>query len=405
MNHSVATRTNNRRGLSSLELFVGAGGLALGMASAGIHHEAVLDWDKDACRTIRENQSREHPLADGWKVLQADVVKFDFARNFPTVDIVSGGPPCQPFSLGGRHRGNCDHRDMFPTAVRAIRELTPRAFIFENVRGLLRKSFSSYFGYILLQLGYPELVQRTAEPWIDHLSRLEKYHTKGVQKGLHYRTVYRLLNAADFGVPQKRERVFIVGFRNDLKREWSFPKNTHSRDSLLHAKWVTGDYWDMLKVPTVKRPQLPTSDRTRVERLKANYSLFPPELDRWHTVRDALKGLPDPYKGQRGGKFSNHMIREGARSYPGHTGSTWDDPAKTLKAGGHGVPGGENMLRDYDGNLRYFTVRESARLQTFPDDWIFTGSWTECMRQIGNAVPVRLARVVADSVSTQALAL
>ncbi|MFH0911218.1 MAG: DNA cytosine methyltransferase, partial [Planctomycetota bacterium] len=97
-------------------------------------------------------------------------------------------------------------------------------------------------------------------------------------------------------------------------------------------------------------------------------------------------------------EIHNHRFQPGARPYPGHTGSPFDEPAKTLKAGDHGVPGGENMLAYPDGKVRYFTVRESARLQTFPDKFIFHGSWTETMRQLGNAVPVALARVVAKEI-------
>ena len=101
--------------------------------------------------------------------------------------------------------------------------------------------------------------------------------------------------------------------------------------------------------------------------------------------------------------FHNHVLQPGARSYPGHTGSPVDMPAKALKAGDHGVPGGENMLRRVDGTVRYFTVRESARIQTFPDDYELHGSWTEAMRQLGNAVPVRLARIGAEAVHTHLL--
>jgi DNA (cytosine-5)-methyltransferase 1 len=118
----------------------------------------------------------------------------------------------------------------------------------------------------------------------------------------------------------------------------------------------------------------------------------------WATVRDAVSDLPDPEQNPRNG-VPNHVFNSGARSYPGHTGSPLDQPAKTLKAGDHGVPGGENMLCRPDGSVRYFTVREAARLQTFPDDFVFQGSWSESMRQLGNAVPVRLGEVVAESVA------
>jgi DNA (cytosine-5)-methyltransferase 1 len=91
-------------------------------------------------------------------------------------------------------------------------------------------------------------------------------------------------------------------------------------------------------------------------------------------------------------------LQQGAKQYVGHTGSLLDEPSKTIKAGGHGVPGGENMIVLDDGSVRYYTVREAARIQTFPDDYFFPCSWTESMRQIGNAVPVKLGALVADSV-------
>ena len=128
-------------------------------------------------------------------------------------------------------------------------------------------------------------------------------------------------------------------------------------------------------------------------------SLFPETTMRWQTVRDALAGLPDPHDVAKASAIPNHELRLGARSYPGHTGSDIDEPAKTLKAGGHGVPGDENMIRLRDGSIRYFTTRESARLQTFPDDYVFAGSWTESMRQIGNAVPVMLAHTMGDAIA------
>jgi DNA (cytosine-5)-methyltransferase 1 len=126
----------------------------------------------------------------------------------------------------------------------------------------------------------------------------------------------------------------------------------------------------------------------------------PTGLRRWQTVRDAINGLPNP-QGDRAALFSNHEYRGGARQYVGHSGSVLDEPSKTIKAGAHGVPGGENTLVMDNGDLRYYTVRESARIQTFPDTYQFHGSWTESMRQIGNAVPVRLARIIGDSIAQQ----
>ena len=204
----------------------------------------------------------------------------------------------------------------------------------------------------------------------------------------------RVLNAADFGVPQRRERVFIVGFRADLDIEWSFPESTHTQDALLWSQWRSGDYWDGHGLPTT--PVLEPNARTKAMARRINEK---PTLLPWRTTRDALFDLPDPKtEPAASSQYPNHQFQPGARSYPGHTGSPLDEPAKTLKAGDHGVPGGENMLRHPNGDVRYFSVRESARLQAFPDEFLFHGSWTETMRQLGNAVPVTLAQVVATSI-------
>lgn len=382
--------------MRSVELFAGAGGLAIGVSDAGFRHEAVLEKDRHSCETIRHNQRRKvDPIAD-WTLHETDARTFDYSGLPEDLDLIAGGPPCQPFSLGGRHRGRDDERDMFPEMVRAIRELKPRAVIVENVKGLMRESFAKYFEYIILQLSYPEIILKQDEDWTDHLSRLERHHLQGKSKDLAYRMVFRLLNAADYGVPQKRERVFIVGFRQDLALEWSFPKPTHSLDALLREQWVTGEYWERHEIPVKLRPEMPPKLRNKVNRL--SLTLLPERESPWTTVRDAISDLPDPEEAREFDEIPNHAFNPGARSYPGHTGSPLDEPSKTLKAGDHGVPGGENMLARPDGGVRYFTVRESARLQTFPDNYVFHGSWTETMRQLGNAVPVTLARVIARDV-------
>ena len=385
-----------------MELFSGAGGLALGIGKAGFQHEAVIERDKHACDTVRENQAQGHKLVRDWTLYPDDVTKFDFARLRSDVDLVAGGPPCQPFSIGGKHRGHRDNRDMFPQVIRAVRALRPRAILVENVRGLLRKSFASYFGYIMLQLEHPEIARRDAERWADHLARLEKQHTSGTEDGLRYQVVYRLVNAANYGVPQKRDRVFLVGFRSDLKANWSFPEETRSLDALLHEQWVTGGYWERNRVAARQRPDIPARVRRRVEKLRQ--SLFAPSEEPWRTVNEALADLPDP-ESEPTSHYLNHSLIPGARTYKGHTGSPLHEPAKTLKAGDHGVPGGENTLLTPDGRVRYFTVRESARLQTFPDDYVFHGSWSETMRQLGNAVPVDLSFVMAGAVGQRLAAL
>ncbi len=379
--------------MRSLELFAGAGGLALGVAKAGFRHEAVVEWDQNACGTIRENKQRG--VID-WPLFETDVRRFDYSVYGEGIDLLAGGPPCQPFSIGGKHRGYNDTRNLFPEAIRAVRELKPKAVLFENVKGLLRQSFAKYLEYILLQITYPDIGHKPGEEWISHLSRLEKHHTRGKHDGLSYRVVFRLLNAADYGVPQRRERVLIVGFRSDLELDWSFPTATHSRHSLLWDKWVSGEYWERHRIPKGKRPVAP--DRVREQ---MDCGLFGPNTEPWRTVRDALIGLPDPERRNSEHSILNHRLVPGARAYAGHTGSPLDEPGKTLKAGDHGVPGGENMIAFEDGRVRYFTVRESARIQTFPDDYGFFGSWTESMRQLGNAVPVTLGNVIAKGIHTR----
>ena len=381
--------------MRSIELFAGAGGLALGTSSAGFRHEAVVELDRNACDTIQRNKELGVRPISSWPLIQADVRVVDF-KPFKGVDLVSGGPPCQPFSIGGKHHGHKDSRNLFPEVVRAVRATKPRAFLIENVKGLMRAAFADFFEYVLLQLTYPELAPKNNESWLSHRARLEKHHTKGQPGGLHYRVVFQTLNAANFGVPQRRERVFIVGFRSDIAREWSFPEPTHSYDSLLRDQWITGEYWKRHRIPKRRRPPEPTRFKARIARLRE--SLLPTNGRSWKTVRDAIADLPDPTRSKRHG-ISNHEHNPGARVYPGHTGSPLDEPAKTLKAGDHGVPGGENMLAYTNGSVRYFTVRESARLQGFPDKIVFAGSWTETMRQLGNAVPVTLARVVATKVA------
>jgi len=381
--------------MRSVELFAGAGGLAMGCELAGFEHLAVVEWDKWACDTVRENQRRGYPLLHSWNLYEGDVRAFDWDSIPEDIELLAGGPPCQPFSIGGKHKAQADSRDMFPATVEVIRRLKPKAFIIENVKGLTRSSFANYFSYIQLQLEFPELPPIGDEDWSDHLKRLQEEKTSGKSKGvgLTYNVVPTLVNAANYGVPQKRERVFLVGFRDDLGVEWSFPEPTHSYDALLHDQWVTGKYWRRHGLPT---PPLPDNLASRVAKLRQE--MFPLPTLPWRTVRDAIRGLPDP-ESPAAAEVPNHLFQPGARSYPGHTGSPMDLPAKTLKAGGHGVPGGENMMVRDDGSVRYFTVRESARIQTFPDGFRFHGSWSETMRQLGNAVPVLLAQRVASSVA------
>lgn len=273
---------------------------------------------------------------------------------------------------------------MFPCAIRCIEHLQPKAFIFENVKGLLRDSFSQYFNYIILRLMYPHCTICDKESWEEHLIRLKKLNPMQY-RGVQYDVSYKLLNAADYGVPQKRERVFIVGLRSDLGLEWKFPRATHTEDRLNWDKFVTGEYWERHNIQAQTNIELSNL-------LKNKYGFFPPTGAPWQTVRDALFGVPHPKDKH---DIPDHVFKDGARTYPGHTGSEIDQPSKTIKAGGHGVPGGENMIRYEDGSVRYFTAYEAKLIQTFPQDFIVAGAWGEAMRQIGNAVPVKLAEAIA----------
>lgn len=399
---SSAALAQRSEGLKSIELFTGAGGLSLATHYSGFQHQGLFEWNADACGTLALNA--EMGGAQGlqlWadRINRGDVRDVSF-ENYSDLDLVAGGPPCQPFSLGGKHRGMEDQRDMIPQFIRAVREAKPRAFIMENVRGLARKSFASYLHVTVLQLTYPEIERRDGEEWASHYTRLQQHHTSTSRsEGLMYNVVLDVLNSADYGVPQCRERLFIVGFRSDIDANWSFPEPTHSLDRLLFDQWVSGEYWDRVNV----RP--PASPLRRApQRVAALSKTTPPPSRPWKTLREAIATLPDPRSDQLSASgLYNHRYQPGARPYPGHTGSPMDAPSKTLKAGAHGVPGGENMIDFGDGTYRYFTIREAARLQTFPDTWRFHGAWSEAMRQLGNAVPVEMANAVAHKVASTLL--
>lgn len=370
--------------MRNLELFSGAGGLAAGFSLAGFEHCAMVEHQKDACETLRYNYPQT-------SIFEGDVRNFDF-NTLSDVDVITSGPPCQPFSLGGKHQGYQDTRDMFPAAVQAIRTLAPKAFVLENVKGLLRSNFKPYLDYILLQLTYPEVEIIKNEPWQSHYTRLLAL-TPHTYQGLGYSVSYQLMNAADYGVPQIRERVFIVGIRTDLACQWQFPTPTHDVDALKWIQYVETDYWDRLSTP------VPESIKAQIHmvgtRLKRKYGLFAPPLKPWVTLREAISDLPCPESSPH--YHPDHYFRAGAKIYQGHTGSYIDLPSKTIKAGNHGVPGGENMIRWETGDVRYLTILEAKRLQTFSDDYHISGVWSEAMRQLGNAVPVKLAQILANA--------
>ncbi|MDQ3043559.1 MAG: DNA cytosine methyltransferase [Chloroflexota bacterium] len=378
---------------TSIELFAGAGGSALGIHEAGFDHLALVELNRHACATLRRNAAYLGLASDRDRIVEGDVEEFDYRPFGHFVDLLAAGAPCQPFSLGGKHRGDEDGRNMFPQVFRAMRELHPKAALLENVRGLKRQSFRLYFDYILHQLETPHLEPRPDETWWDHNARLLRSRDREaiVAPETTYTVVEKVLNSADFGVPQQRHRVIIVAFRNDLDVSWKHPEGEHSEDALLFQQYVTGEYWERTNL--TRRP-VPAALKKRLTTLR----LVPPGGKAWRTLRDAFAGLPEPVDRLEDPTFQFHIGIPGARVYPGHTANALDRPAKTIKAGDHGNPGGEHILLQDDGMLRYFTVREAARVQSFPDYYHFAGSRTEAMRQIGNAVPVLLGQVVAESV-------
>jgi len=369
---------------TSIELFTGGGGLAWALHEAGFRHLLVNEIERRACETLEQA---------GWPLVPGDVHALDFRAFEGRVDVLAGGVPCQPWSLGGVHGGYDDPRNLWPELFRCVRESRPRAVIAENVRGLLRPSFRPYYEYILNELRLPFEQRVDGEDWRDHDRRLRKALARGATDVSERYDVFCLpVNAADYGVPQIRQRVFVVAFRADLGlADWQRPPATHS-EGALHLDQSTGGYWSRHGIPPRYDP--PMVPAPGVVGSGAEDGLLP-----WRTLRDAVADLPEPLgdKVEHPG-WLHHVGWPGARSYPGHTPNVLDRPAKTVKAGVHGVPGGESVLRRDDGSIRYLTVREVARIMTFPDHWRLAGPRGEQMRQLGNAVPPLLGRAMADAV-------
>lgn len=364
--------------MRSAELFSGCGGLAYGLSLAGFEHDLMVEWDADAVATVDHNRRRRIRHVRDWPLVQGDVRAINWAPFAGQMALVAGGPPCQPFSIGGKHRGQHDDRDMWPEAIRAVRETRPSAFLFENVRGLARPVFAEYLQSIVKQLTWLDF------PWRAHtLGLLDGYSERAVDTPATYDVMVLKVNTADYGAAQKRHRVIVAGVRRDLEIPFEPPAPTHSRERLLWDQWVTGEYWVRHGLRQPPDNRIASGDRLLVRGLRISGER--PSSRPWRTVRDALMDLGPP------NDKDNHVFQPGARVYPGHTGSPLDQPAKALKAGGHGVPGGENMMVQADGTVRYFTVREAARLQGLPDTYLFPRSWTESMRQLGNAVPTQLS--------------
>jgi DNA (cytosine-5)-methyltransferase 1 len=369
----------------NLNLFAGGGGFAVGMRLAGCSPKFVYEIDTQAQETLRGvGFLRQQP--PGWAVHKGDVTLVNWTKFPYKVRVLAAGVPCQPFSLAGNHMAQKDSRNLFPTLLTAIRHLKPRAVIIENVPGLLRPQFRSYFEYVLRSLNAPALIKGNQESWRSHNKRLRKHLNR---LPAEYTVHHAILNAADYGVPQIRKRLFIVAIRKG-HRAFQFPATTHSRAILIRDK-ASGAYW--------RRHNLRPRTKSAREALETGSRAVG---SAWVTVRDVIRLLPHPSRSENSSRQNggppNHWIIAGARSYSGHNGSELDWPSKTLKAGVHGVPGGENTVRAGNNRIRYYTLREAASVQSFPIDHEFKGHRLRATRQIGNAVPPLLAKAVLRSV-------
>ncbi|MEV6571805.1 DNA (cytosine-5-)-methyltransferase [Streptomyces sp. NPDC051577] len=415
---------------TSVELFAGGGGLAMAVHNAGFRPLLVNEFHKRACETLRANLAEKRDADDTsvstggkWPLVEGDVRDIaSFAYLKGKVDVLAGGPPCQPFSLGGVAKGTEDERNMFPEMFRAIREMEPKAVICENVRGLLRPSFEPYFKYILNEMRLPFEERGKGVSWEKHNEILEGILEEGSADSSQRYQVYPIeVNAANYGVPQIRHRVIIVAFRADLDVRWDDfqPVEEYSEEALLHSMQEGGEYWK-------RHDYVVDAVKERVMAKLPSTLPVPDGKKPWRTLRDAILGIDwedgRPVEGPLPPVTEDHLkpknpadrvvegVRDhvgwpGARKYDGHTPNLLDRPAKTVKAGVHGVPGGESVMEldeetfDEGKGYRYMTVRETARVMTFPDKWILEGPRGEKMRQLGNAVPVKLGEVFAKAVA------
>lgn len=372
----------NSQAPRSIELFAGGGGMALGLNDAGFEHRLLIEWWAPAARVLRHNAARHNSAWSEGDVHEIDVRQASHLLGQPgQTQLVAGGPPCQPFSLGGVHAGDTDERNMFPAALDVVRQTLPELVLFENVPGLTRVGFAPYLDYVKAQLRRPEVRPKEDELWNEHYARILGSSTEET-----YRVYQHEIDAADLGVPQCRRRIFLVGIRTDLSGAdtWAEIEFSHSKDVLLHQQYVTGEYWSRHNLPAQDTPARLAAQIKRIRKTGVNDKLP------WVTLRDTLRDIPRP-QGTAPPDWPEHYEIYGARVYAKHTGSPIDLPSKTIKAGVHGVSGGEAMIRELDGSVRYLTIREAAIAQGFPRGYEFPGYRSRVMGVIGNAVAVQVA--------------
>ncbi len=302
--------------LTCVEICAGAGGQALGLAMAGFVHVALVEYEKDYCKVLKDNRPE-------WNVICADVHDFD-GRPYRGVDLFAGGVPCPPFSVAGKQLGKDDERDLFPEAIRLIGEIRPKAVMLENVRGFLDTSFDEYRAHIF----------------------------KAIQD-LGYTTQIKLLNASDYGVPQLRPRVVIIGIRKDIESHFSYPEERPQ-----DAKTVGETLYDLMA----------TNKWGGAKAWAQNAASIAPTL-----VGGSKKhGGPD--------------------LGPTRAKKAWAE----LGVDGHGIAN-EAPQPDFEGMPR-LTSRMIARIQGFPDTWTFGDKKTAACRMIGNAFPPPVAKAVGEQI-------
>ena len=301
-----------RRPLTCVEICAGAGGQALGLAMAGFVHVALVEYEQEYCNVLKANRPE-------WNVICADVHKFD-GHPYEGVDLLAGGVPCPPFSVAGKQLGKDDERDLFPEAIRLIREIRPRAVMLENVRGFLDSGFEEYRDHIFTEI-----------------------------KKLGSVTHIKLLNASDYGVPQLRPRVVIVGIRKDQAGAFEYPQE-HPRES-------------------------PTVGETLCDLMSQNG---------WKGAKKWAEGADRIAPTLVGGSKKHG----GPDLGPTRAKNAWAE----LGVDGKGIAN-EAPEQDFDGMPR-LTSRMMARIQGFPDTWTFGSKKTIACRMIGNAFPPPVAQAV-----------
>lgn len=322
-----------------LELFAGAGGLAIGMEKAGLKCVALNEIDKWACQTLRRNRPK-------WNVLEGDIKEFDFSKYNGNVDVVTGGFPCQAFSYAGKKLGLADARGtLFYEFARVVKEVNPPICIGENVRGLLSHENG-----------------KTLQGMISILDEIG------------YRVVpVQVLKAINFKVPQKRERLILVGIRKDIQLNYQYPKPNRKIYNLE----------DALKKGELFATDVPKSTGAKYPESKKVVLDMVPQKGYWRDLPLQVQ------KEFMGGSFYLGGGKTGIARRIG-----WDEPCLTLTCS----PAQKQTERCHPDETRPFTVREYARIQTFPDDWEFEGSIAQKYKQIGNAVPVNLGTEVGYSI-------